>query len=189
LEFLAPQGGGRNIASPDTPREEPVPQTNAPETTPAPTTPAVAVKAGQGLIVLQSDIGNYQVTLNGQPVTLSNNQFPAPLNTALNIEVTKLGFEPVRFQTKLTSASPAAFKIEFKRAPSGIIFFSTTPNAKLSFYRGQQLAFELQTPVKNHAAPVGEYRVVVESDLIGYKGEVTVVLEEGKVTRIDKTLK
>lgn len=191
LEFLSAGScgkGGRNIASPDEPRVETVP--NIPnQTIPEPTPVVTPLKANQGLVVLQSDIGNFQVTVNGQGVALSNNQFPAPLNTDLNIEVTKVGFEPVRFRTKLTSQAPAAYRIEFKKAPSGTLFFMTTPNAKLIFYNGDQRMFELQSPVKNHPMPVGEFRVVVENDLIGYKGEVKIVLEEGKVTRVEKILK
>lgn len=190
LEFLSPQTGGRGIASNNPPVEDPVGNKPANPDTPTPApTQHIQAKPGHGVVVLQSEMGNYQVRLNGQPVALNNNQFSAPLNAPLAIEVTKFGFEPLRFQTQLTSQAPFAVKLAFKKAVSGTLFFSTTPNAKLMFFDGQEKVLELNTPVKSQLIPVGEYRVVVENDLVGYKGELTIVIEDNKITRVEKMLK
>lgn len=64
---------------------------------------------------------------------VSNGQFPAPLNLDLRIEVKKFGYEPVRFQTRLTGEQPAAFRLELSLCqPAHLAFL---PRQWMQIYR------------------------------------------------------
>lgn len=195
LAFLAPaevknEPQTRNIAS--TPSTEGAPQNPDTQLNNAENSqPQVNAAATEGIIVLQTtpDARDFRVSVNGRPVVLNNNQFTVPLNTDLKIEVNRFRFERIRFATRVTDTRPVAFRLDFKELPSGILFFSTTPDAKFTFYLGNDKIAELGNPVKNQPMPAGNYRVVIENSLLNYHSETQVVIEPGKITRIEKTLK
>jgi hypothetical protein len=151
---------------------------------------AVVPKANHGVIVLQTEVSGFQVLVNGQPTSVVHNQFSVPFDVSLNIDVVKDGFETARFQTRLSAAqSTAAFRVDFKPMAMGTVNFATTPESRVTFYRGNAKVFEAQTPVRGHPLAVGTYRVVIENSLIGFRSEAEVVVEEGRLTRVEKLLK
>lgn len=161
---------------------EPAPATERPA--------APAPKANHGVIVLQTEVSDFQVLVNGQATAVVHNQFSVPFDVSLNIDVVKDGFETARFQTRLSAAqSTAAFRVDFKPMAMGTVNFATTPESRVTFYRGNAKVFEAQTPVRNKAMSVGTYRVVIENSLIGFRSEAEVVVEEGRLTRVEKLLK
>lgn len=161
-----------------------------PERTPATPNnqPVMPVKTGEGVVVLQTKAVGYRVLVNGQPVMVSNNQFAVPVNVNLNIDVVKPGHQPARFQTKVTGEAPVAFRVDLAELPSGILFISTTPETHVVLFAGEERVFDGQTPIKNQRIPVGTFRAVMENNLLNLRQEVQVTVEEGKITRIEKTL-
>ena len=142
-------------------------------------------------IVLQTDAKDFQVIVNGETVVLNNNQFNAPFKSDLKIEVQRTGYETIRFKTNIDlQNSPAAFKLDWKKVTSGVLSLITTPpSAKLTIFHDNEKILEAASPLENKALPVGRYKVLIENDIIGYKSEIEVVIEDGKVTSVDKYLK
>lgn len=155
----------------------------------APRPGGVAVNKDEAIVILQTEATGYRVLVNGAPVFVRNHQFAAPLNVPLNIDVVKFGYQTARFQTKLAGGAPAAFRVDLRPVPSGILNFATTPESKLAFYSDGEKVLDAQTPVRNTPIPVGRYRVKMENTLLNIHSETDIEIEEGKVTRIEKVLK
>jgi serine/threonine protein kinase len=150
--------------------------------------PAVPVRNGEGLIVLQTKATNYRVLVNGRAVMVNNNQFAVPMNVDLNIDVLKPGHRTARFQTKVAGQAPAAFRVDLAELPSGILYISTVPETNVTIYLGDEKVFDGQTPVRNQLVPVGTLRAVMENSLLNLRMEAEVVVEEGKIIRLEKVL-
>lgn len=149
--------------------------------------PPVA-NVAEGTIILQTAVTDYRVLVNGQAVTVRNNQFAVPLNKAVNIDVIKLGFQTARFQTKVTSAAPAAFRVDLVPLPSGSLYLTTTPEANVELYLDGVKVLEGRTPLKREQMTMGKYRARIENALLNVKYDFEFVIEEGKLTRIEKNL-
>jgi serine/threonine protein kinase len=147
-----------------------------------------AASSTEGMVLLQTAISDYRVLVNGQAVAVRNNQFNAPLNQNLNIDVIKLGYQTARFQTKLTSAAPAAFRVDLVPLPSGSLYLTTTPEANVELFFDGVKVLEGRTPLKREQVTMGKYRARIENSLLNVKYEFEFVIEEGKLTRIEKNL-
>lgn len=194
LEFLAPE---KNVAevpvkSNRVPAEAPVPATpapSAPVASPSAAPGAVAHPANEGLVVLQSTkLKDFRVYVNGTAVAVSNNQFSVPLNTTVTVDVTKRGYQPVRFPVTATDRNPIPFRVDLVELPSGTLNLSSTPDAKYTILSGEEIIQQGRTPVRM-SLPVGRYHLVLESAVLNYKGEFDAVIEQNKVTAIDRVLK
>jgi serine/threonine-protein kinase len=152
-------------------------------------TQTAPVSQDRGVIILQTTVSDYQVFVNGRQVGVMNNQFEAPLNEDLKIDVVRFGFQSAHFQTKLVSPSPAAFRVDLVPLPSGTMYFATTPVVKASFYQAGKLIFEGNTPIRDQLMPAGHYRVVMENSLLSLHSEAEIEVEEGKLLRVEKVLK
>jgi serine/threonine protein kinase len=184
LNFLHPSADSQNVAK--TNPEIPVEPKRAPSSdTAAPTTPA---HSAEGIILLQTSIMDYRVLVNGKAVVVRNNQFAAPLNQNLNIDVIKLGYQTARFQTKLTTSSPAAFRVDLVPLPSGSLNLTTTPEANVELYLDGVKVLEGRTPLKREQMTMGKYRARIENTLLNVKYDFEFMIEEGKLTRIEKNL-
>jgi hypothetical protein len=188
LDFLSPKK--RAVMAHVEPRE---PDSTVVERHPAgePSVPEqkpVVVNQNQGLIVLQSKTLDLRVLVNGVAVSVSNNQFAAPLNEPLNIEVTKRGFQTVHFQTTLKDRAPISYRVDLTELPSGGLALTTTPDAQVTIYAGEEIVFKGRTPLKERL-PVGRYKVVLENSLLNYKSELDVVIEQNKYTQLERFLK
>lgn len=186
LEFLHP---GNQVA-------QSIPEQNE-TTSPAQRTPssqgeapanAPAAAVAEGTIILQTPVTDFRVLVNGQAVIVRNNQFAVPLNKALNIDVVKLGFQTARFQTKVTSAAPAAFRVDLVPLPSGSLYLTTTPEANVELFLDGVKVLEGRTPLKREQMTMGKYRARIENSLLNVKYDFEFVIEEGKLTRIEKNL-
>lgn len=155
----------------------------------APVAPAPAVKSDRGVILLQTQATDYEVRVNGQRVSVINNQFEAPLGEDLRIDVVRFGYQSVHFQTRLNSPAPAAFRVELAPLPTGTMYFATTPQVKASFYMGGKLIFESNTPIRDQIMPAGQYKVVMENSLLSLRSEMEIEVEEGKLLRVERVLK
>ena len=62
-------------------------------------------------------------------------------------------------------------------------------DANLAFYSGGEKVYEGRSPLKDVPFPPGAYRVKMENALINYHGETNIVIEVGKITTINETLK
>ncbi len=150
--------------------------------------PDQGLLSGEGLIILQTNAIGYKVFVKGRPVPVHNNQFTAPLNEDLFIDVTKFGYQTARFRTKLNGQAPVAFRVDLVPLPSGIIHFTTTPETKLTFTLNGEKVWETQTPVRNQAIPVGQYHVLMENNLLNLRAEENIKIEAGKATRVERVL-
>jgi serine/threonine-protein kinase len=194
LDFIAPHVAvERSPASPN----NPVVDSGAGNTSPMPqpieaTAPPVAhpppQAANQGTLFLQSNVEGYSVAVNGSPVKLYGDQFPIPLHTTLSVQVSKPGYETAGFSVTAQDARPISYRVTLKAIPMGMINFVTTPDAKLTFVSETGQATHLLTPLHNQPIPAGKYRVLLENDLIGYRGEMEISVEQNKVVRVEKNL-
>lgn len=148
----------------------------------------VTVKSNEGIIVLQTRAVGYRVLVNGEPVAVVGNQISVPINEALNIEVSKPGYQSARFQTKVSGSTPVGFRVELVQAASGILYLSTIPETRVTLYLGNEVVFEGQTPIRNQRIPVGRLKAVVENSLLNLRAEVDLTIEEDKITRVEKVL-
>ncbi len=183
LEFLHP-GGGDELSAPVA--QKPAMDPNRIPSSQTGGTPVA--KSPEGTVILQTAISDFRVLVNGQAVQVRNNQFSAPLNQNLNIDVIKLGFQTARFQTKLTSAAPAAFRVDLVPLPSGSLYLTTTPEANVELFLDGVKVLEGRTPLKREQVTMGKYRARIENSLLNVKYEFEFVIEEGKLTRIEKNL-
>ncbi|RZA05266.1 MAG: serine/threonine protein kinase [Proteobacteria bacterium] len=149
---------------------------------------AVPVSANEGVIILQTKVTGYKVFVNDREAGLNNNQFAVPLNTDVRIDVVKPGYQTQRFATKVTGSAPVAFRVELIAIPSGTLYFSTTPDAQVTLYRGEEKIFEGHTPIRNEVVPAGHYKAVLENSLLGFREEMDLVIEEGKLSRVERTI-
>ncbi len=188
LEFLA----GESTPTKSTKRNIASESDSAPVASPVPvatTSNTAAPATVVGTVILQTNVDSYQVSVNGVPSTVTNNQFSAPIGAALSVRVSKSGYQPIAFQIQLGDAKPVAYKIELKSLPSGVIYFNTVPDAKLTFYHEAGLdPIVLNTPVRNYSLPAGRYKIHIENSLMNYNSDVEVVIQEGKMTRVEKSL-
>jgi serine/threonine protein kinase len=181
LEFLAPKT--QIVEAPAAPRNQDRPiASEEGQARPLP------VSANEGVIVLQTKVSIQKVLVNGREVGLNNNQFAVPLNTDVNIDVVKPGYQTQRFSTKVTGQAPVAFRVELVPIPSGTLYFSTTPDAQVTLYRGEEKVFEGHTPIRNEIIPAGQYKVVIENSLLGFREEMELLIEEGKLARVEKSI-
>lgn len=186
LEFL---GGGSStqVADGETPAAPTKREANRPPAAEG-GTKALPVSATEGVIVLQTKVTGFKVLVNGNEVGVNNNQFAVPLNTLVNIDVVKEGYQTQRFSTTVTGAAPVAFRVELTQIPSGTLWFATTPDANVTLYMGEEKKYEFHTPVRNELVAIGRYKAVIENSLLGYRGEMELVIEEGKLTRIERVI-
>jgi len=186
-----PRAPERNLATPPAPVIVPdsAPSTPTPPADSGSTVnPVVSLNAGQGIVVLQTAVTGYKVTVNGKPVQLYGNQFNVPLNEMLNIDVEKFGYLPARFQTTVSGQAPVAFRVDMQEIPTGTVVVTTTPETRLSIYVGQEKIYQGQTPVRM-SLPAGSYHMVMENSLLNLRAEADATVEAGKLTRVEKTLK
>jgi serine/threonine protein kinase len=183
LGFLHPQTESANITNsapsiPDEPKRTPSSDGVAP----------IPTNSAEGVILLQTSITDYRVLVNGKAVAVRNNQFSAPMNQNLNIDVIKLGYQTARFQTKLTHSAPAAFRVDLVPLPSGSLYLTTTPEANVELYLDGVKVLEGRTPLKREQMTMGKYKAKIENSLLNVKYEFEFMVEEGKLTRIEKNL-
>ncbi len=198
LEMLEPTKAvevTRTPTSTSNPVPEPTPTTTEvtsttpiTNTTTPPRTVVAPTNSNLGTVLLQTNVDGVNVSVNGNPARLNGNQFPIPLHTALSIQVSKPGYETANFSLNAPDAKPLFYKVTLRAVPMGMIDFITTPDAKLTFVSQNGQAIHLNTPLRNQAIPVGKYRVLLENDLIGYKAETEVNIEQNKLIRIEKNL-
>jgi hypothetical protein len=150
--------------------------------------PAIPVGQGEGIIVLQTKTTGYAVYVDGKQVSVHNNQFTVPLNQPVNVRVAKFGFQPAKFQTKVTGQAPVAFRVDLVALPSGLLHMVTTPETNVTIYSGSEKVMERRTPIRGEGLPVGSYRLVMENSLLNLRAEAEVEIEEGRITRIEKVL-
>ena len=186
LEFLG-GGSATQVADGETPASPTKPQANRPPAAEGNNKP-IPVSATEGVIVLQTKVSGFKVFVNGNEVGVNNNQFAVPLNTLVNIDVVKEGYQTQRFSTTVTGSSPVAFRVELTQIPSGTLWFATTPDANVTLYVGDEKKYEFHTPVRNELVAIGRYKAVIENSLLGYRGEMELVIEEGKLTRIERVI-
>jgi serine/threonine protein kinase len=180
LEFLAPKVEVVEAPAANRPVNRPPASEDAQRPIP--------VSANEGVIVLQTKVAGFKVLVNGREVGVNNNQFAVPLNTDVNIDVVKPGYQTQRFATKVQGQAPVAFRVELTPIPSGTLYFSTTPDAQVTLYRGEEKVFEAHTPIRNEVIPAGQYKAVLENSLLGFREEMDLVIEEGKLSRVEKTI-
>ena len=141
-----------------------------------------------GTIILRSNVDGYSVTVNGNLVSVVNDQFTVPSDQELVVMVSKTGYQSASFRTTVSSSKTVSFAVELKALPTGVLFFNTTPSAKLTFYGQNGSSFVLNSPVKNQRVPVGVYKVIIENSLLGHRSEASINIEAEKLTRVEKTL-
>jgi hypothetical protein len=177
LEFLSPT---QQVA-----KTQPVVPDRSPAAQPAkPVAPVT-----EGVVVLQSQLKDLRVLVNGKAVATNNNQFNIPLNTLVTIGVSKRGYQPVQFQATAPNRNPLSFKVELVELPSGSFTLTTTPESRVTIFSGEEIFLQARTPIRNERLPVGRYRVLLENSILNYKGEIEVVIEQGKHVTVDRLLK
>ncbi len=150
--------------------------------------PSNVAPVPEAVIVLKTQLTEYAVMVNGRRAAVYNGQFKVPLKEQLKVEVLKRGFQTQRFVIPaLEKAGTYGYDIPAIALVMSQVSFNTLPGAHVVFYLGEDKVFEGNTPVKDNF-PVGRYKVRIENTLLNLKAEEEMVVEEGKVTRIEKTL-
>jgi serine/threonine protein kinase len=150
--------------------------------------PASGVSVNEGIILLKTQLTGLKVRVNGNEVGLNNNQFAVALNTLVNIEISKPGYNTYAFSTSVKDKQPVGFDIPLVPIASGKLFFATTPDANISLYSGDVKVYDGHTPIRDETIPAGRYRAVIENSLINFRGEMDLIIEVGKVTRVERVI-
>ncbi len=171
----------RNLASP----ENKSPQSNE-SAQPAPLSSKPSVQ--EAVILIKSKLSDFKVIVNGRQAVVNNGQFKVPLKEQLKVEVSKRGFQTQRFVVPpLEKAGSYGYDVPAVALATGTVNFNTLPISDVVFWLGDEKIFEGVTPVKDQF-PVGRYRVRIENSLLGIKTEEVIVVEEGKLIRVEKAL-
>jgi serine/threonine protein kinase len=182
LQMIASGCANRGISSPDRPvAADPSPQGEA---EPAAPKPVVA----EAVIMIKTKLEDFQVVVNGRRALVSNKQFKVPLKEELKIEISKLGFQTQRFVVPpLEKAAAYGYEVPAVVVPMGTVNLNTLPAAAVTFWQNGEKVFEGQTPVRSDF-PAGTYKVRSENTMLSIVDEFEMVVEEGKVTRIERDI-
>lgn len=161
---------------------------------PAPTTGGqepqrAPASTDMGTVLLRANVADFTVRVNGTQMPVSGGMVKVPLNQDLVVVVSKPQYKPYTFNARVTNMQPVAYTVDLVSVPSGTLTFLTTPEARLTFIHESGETFQLNTPLKDVVVPAGNYRIRIENDLVGHHSEIDLVVEQGKVTRIEKALK
>jgi serine/threonine-protein kinase len=137
--------------------------------------------------------GQVLVKLNGVPIRLSQgNSFTVPLDEQLNLTIDRRGFETFQKSMVFDSRRLAGTKewpMDIELVPShyGYLSINTTPSAEAIIYidGGEE---RIQTPFSGKRLPVGNYRIVLENQLLRMSKEITTSIEENRVRKIEERL-
>ncbi|NUM87698.1 MAG: serine/threonine protein kinase [Bdellovibrionales bacterium] len=145
--------------------------------------------ADLGTILIRANVTDFTVRVNGTQVPVAGGAVKVPLHQDLVVVVSKAQHKPATFNARVTGVQPVAYNVSLQSVPSGTLTFLTTPDARLTFVHESGETFQPNTPVKDTSIPAGSYRIRIENDLLGYASEMDLVVEQGKLTRIEKALK
>ncbi|HEY8280085.1 MAG TPA: protein kinase, partial [Bdellovibrionota bacterium] len=188
LEALG-TGCGRNLASQNKPNSADGSRTSGgTDTASSPDASVKPAAVPEAVILLKTRLTDFSVYVNGRPSVVNNGQFKVPLHEQLKIEVKSRGYQAQRFVVpSLDKAGTYGYDVPAIAVPTGTLNYSTLPSANVVLYLGDEKVHEGLTPVRDQF-PAGKYRVHIENTLLGIKADDEVLVEEGKVTRVEKTL-
>lgn len=195
LVFVARQGGflcdtplafmaaGCNRKPANTPNRPPVHEDDKGGEVEAPK-PSVA----EAVILIKTGMGSFRAVVNGRDAVVNNGQFKVPLKTELKIEIIGKGYQTQRFVVPpLEKPSTYGYDVPAINLPMGTVNFLTLPQGNTVFLLNGEKMYEGQTPVRGEF-PAGRYVVRTENSMLGIKDEFELVIEEGKLTRIERDI-
>lgn len=142
----------------------------------------------EAVILIKTKLPDFMVVVNGRRAQVSNNQFKVPLKEELKIEISKIGYQTQRFVVQpLDKAATFGYDVPAIPMPMGTLNFVTLPTANVKFFLNGEQVYEGLTPVKD-SFPAGKYVVKSENSMLGIKDEFELVIEEGKITRIERDI-
>ena len=142
----------------------------------------------EAVILIKTQMTSFRAVVNGREAVVNNGQFKVPLRAELKIEIISKGFQSQRFVVPpLDKPSTYGYDVPAVSVPMGKLSYTTLPSANATFYLDGEKVFEGITPVRDEF-PVGRYKVRIENSMLGLKTEDEVVVEEGKITRIERSL-
>lgn len=138
---------------------------------------------------LQTSVQGYLVYLNGHQVQVKQGSVDLPKGRPVSVLIKRSDYQDIEFSIQDNSSKSIAYPIAFKKLPYGYLTFTTDPGADITLKgRGREPA-AAYSPIRNMRLPVGTYTIIIENELIGYKGEVEVTIKQGETVRIHKDLK
>lgn len=151
--------------------------------------PAQVIAPNVGVVEFQGDT-NYEVEVNGRWTPVIEHRVEVPAGRSTNLRIRKDKFETLERVVFAAAGevTPVTLKFVAERK-KGFLSVFTVPQARLLIYEGDSLVFDGRTPVEGKNWPVGQFRVVLENDLIGVRDEQAIMVEEWKTTTVRKELK
>jgi serine/threonine protein kinase len=151
-------------------------------------TPAPKPTVAEAVILIKTQMTSFRALVNGREAVVNNGQFKVPLRAELKIEIISKGYQSQRFVVPpLDKPSTYGYDVPAVTVPMGKLYYTTLPSANATFYLDGEKVFEGVTPVRDEF-PVGRYKVRIENSMLGLKTEDEVVVEEGKINRIERSL-
>lgn len=137
--------------------------------------------------------GSPRVKINGQDVGFTpGSAFPVPLDQNLELSIERQGFDTFRKSLIYESARIGSLRdtlmdAELIPLKYGFISINTTPSAEGTIFidGGEE---RVQTPLSGKRLPVGTYRIRLENKLLQLTKDITVIVEENRVKKIEERL-
>lgn len=154
---------------------------------------APATGQSQAIIIVKTNdaalLESLRVMVNNLPVKLKGNQLMVPIKTHLNIKFMAPNYESSTVAIEVPEAKIVGINVDLKAIPTGVLDFTTVPEAKITFYSDFQEPVVAKTPLVNFKLADGKYRVVLENELMGYHSEFEIKMQRDKRLRLpDKSL-
>jgi serine/threonine protein kinase len=137
---------------------------------------------------LVTDKVGYTVTVDGRMADVLSGSIRVPRDRTVLVRVDLRGYEPLEWEQPAGKLDPV--KLSFvKLKDKGTLHFTSTPESQVKVYQGEKLILDTESPLEWVQLPVGSYELVIENKLLSYRGQINVVIEKDKTTRITRGLR
>lgn len=143
---------------------------------------------GDGTLKLIISEPNALVKINGQTVTLIEDQINVPLAQNLQVLVEKEGFNTYENIVQLKDYAPLTLTINLQPAINGKLFYSTIPSSTITLYLGDKEITNEFGEINNRMLAPGKYKIHVKNLNLAVDYSEEIEIQAGKYVRIEKTL-
>jgi hypothetical protein len=147
-----------------------------------------AQAGGTGTLRLVLSEPDAVVKINGQPVSLTEDQLSVQLGQNLQIRVEKEGFMPYVNIVQLKDMAPMVLTINLQPAINGKLFYSTIPPSTINLSIGSTELTNEFGEINNRMLAPGKYTVHVSNLNLGVDYVEEIEIQAGKFLRIEKNL-
>jgi eukaryotic-like serine/threonine-protein kinase len=140
-------------------------------------------------VTIEANAVGFTILLDNEPVVFSENTIELPRNKPLRLTFKRAGFETQIIERTFKNPKEE-MRVQFvQETPKGFLTFVTEPAASLTISQAGKTLFEGESPLEGLPLPVGVYQVLIENQVVGYRKEFNIKIEESLTTKFQTQLR